>query len=339
MTESIDLDKARRLLCALGDDIRDTVLEARVRSSQRELASVAAVTAADTIYQIDKITEDAVRFWFRDHWPADAPVQIVMEGVENGQPWCFPASASPEQTVWKCIIDPIDGTRGLMYDKRPAWSLAALAPRSCSSLGGIVVAAMTELPTTKQWRADQVSAVRGDGSQGVVGEAVDVRGHSREPVVLRPSQAVDLRHGFASFARFFPQGKALTARIEEDFLLAMHSQPGAHPLVFEDQYISTGGQIYELAVGHDRLLGDLRPLVHRKLGMESSLTCHPYDVAAALILTELGGVVEDPWGRPLDAPLDTTSPVAWVGYANPRLAAAARPVLHRMLEKHLGGRI
>ena len=43
-----------------------------------------------------------------------------------------------------------------------------------------------------------------------------------------------------------------------------------------------------------------------------------------MLLEEAGGVVTDPWGEPLDAPLDTTSPVAWVGYANPALAACDR---------------
>ena len=338
MAEDLDLDRARRLLCALGDHIRNTVIEARAESSQQEFAEVAAVTAADTIYRIDKITEDAVEAWFEQHWPTDAPVEIVMEGIEDSHPWSFPASTPADHTLWKCIIDPIDGTRGLMYDKRPAWALTALAPQPAASLADLTVAAMTEIPTVKQWRADQLSAVRGSGPEGVVAEAVEVRDNSRKPLVPMPSQAADLRHGFASFARFFPQGKALTARLEEDLLSELYGQPDASPLVFEDQYVSTGGQLYELAVGHDRLLGDLRPLVHRKLAIESSLTCHPYDIATALILTELGGIVEDPWGRPLGAPLDTTSPVAWVGYANDRLAAAVRPVLHRVLEKHLGGR-
>ena len=36
-------------------------------------------------------------------------------------------------------------------------------------------------------------------------------------------------------------------------------------------------------------------------------------------------------GAPLDAPLDTTSPISWVGYANPTLAALARPVLQRLV--------
>jgi hypothetical protein len=106
--------------------------------------------------------------------------------------------------------------------------------------------------------------------------------------------------------------------------------------VFDDQYMTTGGQIYELMVGHDRMLGDLRPLAHRRIGIDSALVCHPYDICTSLLLQEAGGVVEDPWVRPLDVPLDTTSPVAWMGYANPALAATVRPIIARLAREHLG---
>ena len=33
--------------------------------------------------------------------------------------------------------------------------------------------------------------------------------------------------------------------------------------VFDDQYISTGGQFYELIVGHDRFNADLRPVFYK----------------------------------------------------------------------------
>jgi hypothetical protein len=69
--------------------------------------------------------------------------------------------------------------------------------------------------------------------------------------------------------------------------------------------------------------------------MQLSMTCHPYDICTAMILEELGGIVEAPDGSPLDAPLDTTSPVAWVGYANSQLAALARPVLQRLVRQRL----
>jgi hypothetical protein len=51
-----------------------------------------------------------------------------------------------------------------------------------------------------------------------------------------------------------------------------------------------------------------------------------------MLLHEVGGVVTDPWGRPLDAPLDTTSPVAWVGYANEAIAARISPILAELVD-------
>jgi hypothetical protein len=53
-----------------------------------------------------------------------------------------------------------------------------------------------------------------------------------------------------------------------------------------------------------------------------------------MLLEEAGGVVTDPWGGPLDAPLDTTSPIAWVGYANPTLAESIGPVLAELVDEH-----
>lgn len=330
-----DLEKARRLLCALQDQIRDAVIAARARHA-RSFARIAAVTAADTIYQVDRISEHAVSAWFEEYWPKSWPVELVMEGLEDGVAVTFPHGTPVAKTVWKCILDPIDGTRGLMYDKRSAWVLAGLAPQrgARTRLGDILVAAMTELPTSKQWRADQLSAVRGGGLRTA---AVDVRSGRRLPLRVRPSQARDCKHGFAAIARFFPEGKALTAELEEALWAELHGgAQGGSPLVFDDQYISTGGQLYELIAGHDRFLADLRPLVFRKLGYASELVCHPYDICTALLLTEAGGVIESPLGGGVQAPLDTTSPVAWVGFANVWLARRIRPVLRQLIRERLG---
>jgi len=193
---------------------------------------------------------------------------------------------------------------------------------------------MTEIPLTKQWRADQISAIEG---RGIVAEALNVLDGSRAPLELRPSRATDFRHGFASLAKFFPEGRTLTAQIEErvwDELIGLGATKS--PTIFDDQYISTGGAFYELLAGHDRFVGDLRPLVHRVLDLDSTLVCHPYDVAAALILTEAGIVYEDPDGHFPDAPLDTTSPVAWLAFANETLASKLRPVLRSTLDTMLG---
>ena len=326
------LERARRLLCALQDHIRETLVAARARQAGR-FARVAAVTSSDTIYHVDRLGEAAILDWFERHWPRAWSVEIVMEGLEDGAV-TFPTGMPVKRTAWKCILDPIDGTRGLMHDKRAAWSLAGLAPQrgARTSLGDIVVAAMTELPTSKQGRADQLSVVRG---KAVVATRIDLETGARRRWRPRPSHADHFEHGFASIARFFPEGKALLGAFEEALWreLGLLGQRGGQ-LVFDDQYLSTGGQLYELIAGHDRMLGDLRPAAYAKLGLGgAALCCHPYDICVELIAREAGCVVEAPGCGRLRAPLDTLSPVAWMGYANLALARTVRPMLRRLMRE------
>ena len=320
-----NLDHARRLLCRLQDAIRESVRAAQRRGSRR-LSRVAAVTTADTIYAVDRVSERTVLAWFETNWPRRWPVELVMEGLEEGGVVTFPRGTPVAGTIFKCIIDPIDGTRGLMHDKRSAWSLAALAPQrgAKTNLSDIGVAAMTELPASKAGLADQLSVVRGCG---VRAERIDLRTGRRKKFTPRPSRARDLAHGFASFAKFFPAGKAWLAGLEEK----LWRELGAGAEVFDDQYLSSGGQVYELLMGHDRFIADLRPLAFTRLRLKAGLACHPYDICTALIAQELGCVITAPEGRPLRAPLDTTSPVAWIGYANPALARRIGPKLRRLL--------
>ena len=329
-TLPLDAEKARGLLCALGDFVRDAVVEGRRDRETIDLARVARESVADTIYSIDTISEEAIAEWFEAHWPREWPVELVAEGFDDPEMRLFPKGTRLEDTRWRCVIDPIDGTRGIMYDKRPAWVLAGLAPQRGEEtrLPDIFVAAMTEIPTRKQWRADQVSAVRG---RGLVAEGVDVRTGTREEVLLRASEARDFRHGFASLVKFFPAGKKAVARLEEEMWRELYGR-AEWPVIFDDQYISTGGQFYELLAGHDRMNGDLRPMILKREGIELSLVCHPYDVCSALLLAEAGIVFEKPEGGVVDTRLDLTTPVAWVAFANEALADLARPVLRRLVK-------
>lgn len=299
---------ARRLLCELGDHLRGSVIGAR----GIDMAVIDSETVADTIYAIDRVADDALLGWFEQHWTG---VEVVSEGLDEP----VVIGADPQ---WTVIVDPIDGTRGLMYDKRPAWCLAAAAPRG-GSLRDVVAAAMTELPTAKQGAADQISAWRGGG---LVAERVDLRTGDRKSLSVRPSTATDLEHGFSGLAKFFVPGKVALAELETELFRRLGCRE-----VFDDEYICSGGQLHELLAGHDRFVADVRPLV-----VPAAMACHPYDVCTAMLLTEAGGVVTDPWGGPLDAPLDTTSSVAWVGYASPALAAWIGPVLVEVLTDVLG---
>jgi hypothetical protein len=295
------------LLCALGDHIRDAAIGAR----GTDMTTIADEMPADTIYAIDKVTDDALVAWFEANW---TDVEVVSEGLVD--PLII---GRPRSTV---IVDTVDGTRGLMYDKRSAWCLAAVAPHG-GTLRDITGAAMTELPTTKQTLCDQIAGRRG---AGIRAHRLDVRTADVEVLEVRPSTATDFEHGFAEVAKFFPPGKAALAAIEAD----LFSRLGA-TVVFDDQYISSGGQVHELLTGRDRFVADLRPLVD-----PAALACHPYDLCTTMLLEEAGGVVTDAWGEPLDCPLDTTSPVAWVGYANRVLADRVGPVLAAVLRDHVG---
>src|SRR2546425_675401 len=71
-----EAQEARKLLCALGDFIRDAIVHARTVQGVATLTGISRETAADTIYQIDKISEDAIAVWFEKNWPAEWPVEL-----------------------------------------------------------------------------------------------------------------------------------------------------------------------------------------------------------------------------------------------------------------------
>ena len=322
----------RQKLCQLERFILEAILKERTKHTTDQLAAVSEETAADVIYAIVQIADRAIHTWCKANWPSEWPVEIVMEGVEDDETLTFPPETDIAQTRLKCIIDPIDGTRGIMYDKRSAWILAGLAPQrfADNNLADIEVAAMTEIPTTKQWRADQFSAIRGGGCT-VTGYNI-LNAFSEVPVSLQPSQARDVRHAFGTISRFFPEGSSLLSRIEEHLWNELYgSTESGTPLIFNDHYISTGGQFYEILSGHDRFIADLRPEAFRKLGFEAKLCCHPYDVACVLILEEAGCILLQPDGQPLNCPLDTTTPISWAAYANKELADAIQPALQKVL--------
>jgi hypothetical protein len=288
-------------------------------------AEVVGATAADTVFAVDRVADDEIISWLDRNWPASEPLELVTEGLDDV---VVIGRGDPR---WTLIVDPIDGTRGLMYDKRPAWVLAAVAPRG-GTLRDVVSAAMTEIPTSKQWASDQLHVSLGGSLHAT---RRDVRTGSSAVIGLRPSRATELDYGWASFARFFPPGKALIAAFEDTLWRELYGDDAIRTLpIFDDQYVSTGGQFYELLAGHDRMLGDVRPLAFAALGLDAALSAHPYDCCTALVLHAGGAVLTDPWGGPLDVPLDTTTPVAWVGFANEALAGRVRPALDAALARH-----
>ena len=315
-----------------------TVRELLVRSrASHGLHEVDRASAADTIYAIDAVVEPVLVEFCRD-WARTTPLVLVAEGlVDDGgrevDRLVFPLGAREEEAAIRVIVDPIDGTRGIMYDKRSAWALAGVAPNKGpgTRLRDIEVAVMTELPTSKMGFADVLSAVKG---QGAWGRRVDLSNGTDVPLPLRPSTAPGIDHGFASVANFFPGTKVLASELMEHLVRHLIGRADVtKATVFDDQYISTGGQFYELIVGHDRFNADLRPAFYRMQGQPAGLCCHPYDCAAWLIAEEAGVILTDDAGRPLDGPLDTTTGISWLGYANPQLRNAIEPLVREFLSQ------
>lgn len=321
-------------LRALALEIRAAVGRGVRASSLEELSAATGDRGGDTIYRLDEHGED-VLLAYCARWGAQLPFLLVAEGLEGGG-YIFPADADPRRLAFTLIVDPIDGTRGLMYGKRSAWALFGVAPAPHAdgtppTLAQISVALQAELPTARAALADVLWAAQGTG---VHGETHDLANGSVAPYVPRPSRATTLLGGFAAISKFFPGAKVAAAQLEEQlFLELLGPPPSESPQVFDDEYICSGGQLAELMAGHDRFLADLRPLLHNADDGVSRICCHPYDLCTELIAREAGVIVTDPWGEPLAAPLDTSSPVAWVGYANTALQQSIEPVLQRLLRQ------
>lgn len=326
-------------LTALGRQVRDAILAAR--TGQADLASPAKSTAADTLYAIDAHIEPLLQSFF-ESWSREFPLILIAEGFhdEHGVEGraIFPPGTPEADVPVRILIDPIDGTRGLMYDKRSAWFLAAAAPNhgDDTRLSHVQAAVQLEIPTSKQYLADTLSAIRGQGAKAFRENLLT--GGPAPPLALRPSSADNILHGFATISNFFPGTKDLAARLSEILTETCIGKADiTRATVFEDQYISTAGQLYELLVGHDRFIADLRPLFYRINGQPAGLCAHPYDLASLLIAQEADLHITDGLGQRLDAPLDTTTPLAWAGYANDKIRGRIEPVMTRLLLDWLKG--
>ena len=317
----------------LHDRIRETVVAACEASTLNNLARVVREEEGDTIYAVDQVSEDVLIEFFENEASLNNPLVLIAEGLPSGQ-IILPRGTAEERAAWRIIVDPIDGTRGLMYQKRSAWVLTGVAPNrgAETNLSDIELAVQTEIPLLKQHLSDTLWAVRGQGAKA---ERYNrLTGESRA-LHLQPSTARSIAHGFAGLARFFPGAREELAAIDEEIVHRALGpvRPGkAH--CFEDQYISSGGQLYELMSGHDRFVADLRPLVEpliERRGLKLGICCHPYDLCTELIARELGVIVTDGRGEQLRARLDVESDVAWAGYANPAIRQQIEPLLQQAL--------
>ena len=321
---------------AIHEEIRNTVVTACEQSRDTEMAHVAEDGEGDTIYAVDRISESLLVDLVEKKIAVREPIVLIGEGISGGKV-TLPREADERSVVWRVLVDPIDGTRCLMYQKRSGWILTGVAPNlgESTNLADIELAVQTEIPLVKQHLSDVLWAQRGHGA---CGERFNRITGERKPLFPKPSTAAGLAHGFSSITRFFAGARDILAAIDDEVCLAaLGPVPPGKAYCFEDQYLSTGGQLYGLMMGQDRFLADLRallaPILHAR-GLAPGLCCHPYDLCTELIAREAGVLVCDEDSNPLRAPMNLAEDVNWIGYANQHVRELVEPVLLCALRNH-----
>jgi len=324
------------LLKKAGEAVRKKVYSELIKSSVEELSSIYKEAEDDTIYQIDRNVEEIlVPLLEPEAWKVGG-IWLMAEGIGDPETGLTIGVKDGELPQWAFLIDPIDGTRGIMYNKRSAFFLAGAAKfKKELKLSDIEVACMTELSTTKMLYSDTLLAIKG---QGCSGERLNIITLEKTQIQLKPSKSKDLLGGFGQIARFFPPGRAVLAQIEDEMIEILYPDAAeGKTLVFEDQYISSGGQMYEILMGHDRYVADIRDVLFAKMareGKKKGHICHPYDICTFLIGKEAGVEFTDSVGNELDTPFNLLAEVGWIAYSNPSIRKLVEPVLLNRMKAH-----
>lgn len=302
MTEPGDTAELASALARVGRSVRDAV-----RGGTRPGdADVVRVEGGDEVFGIDTRAEAALVEGLADlvHWAGSAVVEghddtVAVGGDGGGGPWRY-------------ICDPVDGSRVLLAGKRSAWVLLG-AGRDARTLENLEVGAAVEIPCAGAAAGTVAWAVSGGAAHACVDDLV--AGSPPRSLTLVPRRGAGVARTFVSVVRGLHRPRVPLAAWE-DAVLGHLDVP-----VFEDAYLCTGGQLMGLATGADAAVFDPRPLVAGSTG----LCAHPYDLAAIVVARSAGVVVEALPPGPLDVALDTTTDVAWAGYANEDVAALLRP--------------
>jgi hypothetical protein len=323
---------------SVGDAAREDVT-ASSSGAFADLTRTAGIGAGDTTFGLDVEPERIVQAWAEGHARTE-PLSVLTE--DSGWRHLGPSSAGPgfqyldgfDHGGPRVAIDPVDGTRNLMFDLRSAWASIALAPPGASvpMLSEVSLGYLRELPDSRSAEARLVVGKPRDGACRL--EIVKARDRPtllREGA-LRSDDSDQVDGGFFPFFRFHPDMREELAQIEATFFARLAKHEGADQNnIYDDQYISNAGQLLLLASSKYRMVADLRAYVAQRRG-RPTVTSKPYDVAAAIPIARAAGcVVTHPDGSPLDFELNATTPVSFVAWANEPTRARLAPHLQATL--------
>jgi hypothetical protein len=304
-------------------EIVDTVVSG-MKKSIDTLNNVVNQGNGDISYKIDSFAESKINGLGQKMVSLGYSVEITAEGIGKKK-FLVENNSTPDFAI---IIDPIDGTRGIMYDFRSAFVLTGIAPYrpEGNTLDDIEIAVQTEIPPSKQNKISILWAIK---NQGAHHQILNLETRKITNATIVTSSEKNLDHGFAVFVNFFPGVKGKIGQIADFVFQKVQKNKGNdYSVIFDDQYISNAGQIYLLTTGKYRFVADIRPL----FGETSGLTAHPYDLCTVLIATEAGAIFTNLNGKNIDYPFKTDTKCGFIAYANPDLQNLIEPILLPLLK-------
>jgi len=293
-----DLTDLAAALAEVGRAVRDAVRAVAPAADH----AVVRTEGGDDVFGVDARAEQALQAGLAtlgDRWPGRA----VVEGHDD------PLAVGDPTGPWVYLVDPVDGTRPYLVGKRSAWVLLG-AGRDAATLEDLEVGAMVEIATPRAALGMVAHAVRGGP---VHAEDDDLVGDSPpRPVVLTPRPGAGLDRTFVTVVRFAPGDHEPIGAWADRHLAGLE--------VYDDLAPCSAAYFAGLASGADAAVFDPRPL------LAPGGTCaHPYDLAGLVVVRSAGAIVEALPPGPLAVPVDTSTPVAWAGYANEAIATRLRP--------------
>ena len=320
----------------LQEEVRRAVVEACERASLDDMSGIAAEEEGDTIYAIDRVSEETLVDFFSREVAPRAALVLIAEGIEGGRV-VLPRGTREEARAGGSSSIRSTARAAIMYQKRSAWVLTGVAPNRGpdTRLSDIELAVQTEIPMVKQHLWDVLWAVRGRGrARRACQPAYRRAPPARAAAVGRSDDRARLRDGGAVLPRC--ARRARRDRRRDRVLRARTaaarqgaSVRGSVHLVGRAAVRADCGS-RSLRRGHPAADGRV-PRAQREA--RSAFAVTRTISATELIARELGVIVTDAHGARSIAPLAVEPDVSWVGYANAGIRAQVEPRLQQALRR------
>ena len=319
-------------------EMRDIYMKALKDARQTSLEKLSRIDkfgVGDLTYVIDKAPDKLLEKTF-EKWGQEIPMLVI---EEDWGAITFPKGTHPEDCEIRLIIDRLDGTREIMYAKNRAWILTGIAPNKGvkTYLDDIEIVVQTSVGKNVFGEDEVIWATKKHNTVREIWNLDKKKFKHKLPV--SPSKAETIEHGFLPIVLYFEGYKkvlgSIADKLTEKIIGPVHKGLSR---VFDEQYISSGGELANLVAGKYRGVIDIRPFLGRITGTPFGLCAHPYDLCTKLIVDKSDAII-DCFGVYTDridkkVPLDAKTDVAFIAFANKKIKNQVEPALREILSDY-----